>query len=142
MKYRASHVISVGVVLMAALSACGARTPAPAAAPKVYFVEPANGAAVSSPVKVKMAAENFKIEPSGDIHEGAGHLHIMVDADCVASGQVIPKDDTHVHYGKGQLEAELALTPGEHKLCLQVGNGAHQAMPDAGLSQVITITVK
>ena len=33
----------------------------------------------------------------------------MVDTDCVAAGQGVPKDETHLHFGQGQLEAELDL---------------------------------
>ncbi len=66
----------------------------------------------------------------------------MVDADCITVGQVIPKDDQHLLYGKGQLEAELALTLGTHTLCLQAADGAHFALDGAGMTQKITITVK
>jgi hypothetical protein len=110
--------------------------------PSVTFVSPADGATVSSPVTVKLAAENFTIEPAGDVHTGAGHLHIMVDAECLAAGEIIPKDDTHLHYGQGQLEATLDLAPGAHTLCLQAGDGAHTALPEAGLTHTIRITVE
>jgi hypothetical protein len=54
----------------------------------------------------------------------------------------VPKDDTHLHYGKGQLEAELTLSPGTHTLCLQAADGAHIALAGEGMTQRITITVK
>ena len=113
-----------------------------AAEPSVSFVEPADGATVSSPVTVRLAAENFTIEPAGEVKPDAGHLHIMVDADCIAAGQVIPKDDTHLHYGQGQLEASLELAPGAHTLCLQAADGAHTALDADGLTQTINITVQ
>ena len=113
-------------------------TTAPAPAPSVSFTEPADGATVASPVKVKMQATNFAIEPAGEIKPGSGHFHIMVDAGCIATGEVIPKDDTHVHYGMGQTEAELTLAAGRHTLCLQAGDGAHTALD---LTDTITITV-
>jgi len=109
---------------------------------RVFFTEPMDKMTVSSPVKVTMGAENFTIEPAGTVKEAAGHFHIMVDTDCVEVGQVIPKDDTHLHYGKGQTEAQLTLSPGSHTLCLQAGNGAHIALPGNGLTQKITIEVK
>lgn len=136
--------IGSGFVVMMFMVACSgvSNQPSGGTAPRVYFVEPTDGATVSSPVKVKMAAQNFKIEPAGDIHNGAGHLHILVDADCIAANQVIPKDDAHLHYGKGQVEAELDLKPGTHRLCLQAGNGAHQVIAGNALIQTINITVK
>ncbi|MGH8976336.1 MAG: DUF4399 domain-containing protein [Acidimicrobiia bacterium] len=94
----------------------------------VSFTEPADGATVTAPVKVKMQATNFTIEPAGEVKAGAGHFHIIVDADCIATGQVIPKDDTHLHYGMAQTEAELTLAAGKHTLCLQAGDGAHTAL--------------
>ena len=109
---------------------------------RVLFTSPADGATVSSPVKVTMGAVNLIVEPAGDVKAGAGHLHIMVDTDCLAAGQVVPKDDTHLHYGKGQMEAELVLSPGTHTLCLQAADGAHIALAGEGMTQRITITVK
>lgn len=112
---------------------------APSDAPRVYFVTPSDGATVSSPVQVEMGADNFTIEPAGAITEGAGHFHIMIDVGCVAPGETIPMDDNHRHFGNGQTEVELELTPGEHALCLQAGNGIHTALD---LTQEITITVE
>jgi hypothetical protein len=109
---------------------------------RVFFTNLANGATVSSPLKVTMAAENFAIQPAGDIVDGTGHLHILVNTDCTPVGEVVPKDDTHLHYGKGQLEAELTLAPGQHTLCLQAANGAHIALPGAGMTQKVTVTVQ
>jgi hypothetical protein len=130
------RLIALALLLLAA--ACR-----PAAAdPRVYFVEPADGATVSGPVNVKLAAENFTIEPAGEVKAGAGHLHIMVDTDCIAPGVIVPKDDAHLHYGQGQLEATLELAPGRHTLCLQAADGAHTALPGEGLAQVINITVE
>lgn len=109
---------------------------------RVFFTSPRDSATVTSPVKVTMGAENFVVEPAGKVKAGAGHLHIMVDTDCVASGEVMPADAAHLHYGKGQLEAELALSPGTHTLCLQAADGAPIALAGTGMTQKITLTVK
>lgn len=128
------------LLLVAGLSACA--TPIAGRQARVFFISPSNGATVTSPVKVIMGAENFVVEPAGPVKAGAGHLHIMVDADCVAAGQAIPSDATHLHYGKGQMQAELALLPGAHALYLQAADGAHIALAGAGMTQKITLTVK
>lgn len=125
---------ALGVLLF--LAACAG------SGPRVAFVSPADGATVSSPVHVTLTAENFSIEPAGEVKAGAGHLHIAVDANCVTAGEVIPKDAQHLHYGQGQLEADLELSPGTHTLCLQAADGAHTALNDAGLRQSITLTVE
>jgi uncharacterized protein (DUF2345 family) len=122
------------------LSACATATAMPT--PRVMITSPANGATVSSPVHVTLGAENFVVEPAGEVKVGAGHLHIMVDAACIAPGQIIPKDAQHLHYGTGQMEADLELTPGAHTLCLQAADGAHTALSGDGLTQTINITVE
>jgi hypothetical protein len=115
---------------------------AEAMAPRVYLVAPQDGATVSSPVQVMMGAENFTIEPAGELNAGAGHLHIMVNTECVAVGNVIPSDETHLHYGKAQMEATLELEPGEYTLCLQAADGVHIALDGDGMTETITITVE
>lgn len=100
----------------------------PAAVAEVTIVAPADGASVSSPVNVKMSAAGVEIEPAADgVKEGSGHFHIIVDAECVTAGEVIPADETHIHYGMAQTEAQVPLTPGQHTLCVQVGDAAHVA---------------
>jgi hypothetical protein len=111
--------------------------------PLVRFSEPANNASVSSPVRVVMSADNFTVEPAGDgtVHDGAGHLHIMVDTPCIAAGQTIPKDETHLHFGDGSTETDLELATGEHTLCLQAADGAHTALEGEGMTHTITVNV-
>jgi len=133
-------VVRILAVLLLALAACAPQTSSEEG--KVFFLEPEAGANVSSPVHVRMAAENFTIEPAGAVKAGAGHLHIIVDADCVAAGEVVPKDDTHLHFGQGQTEADLELATGSHTLCLQAADGAHTALAGDGMTQQITITVE
>ena len=64
----------------------------------------------------------------------------MVDVGCVTPGQPIPAAGTtgFNHYGKAQTEADLELTPGEHRLCLQAGDGVHIALP---VTHEITVVV-
>lgn len=127
------------LLLCAGMTAC---TSPDATQPRVFFTSPSDGATVASPVKIKMDAANFIVEPAGAVRAGAGHLHIMVDTDAIPVGQVVPKDEKHNHYGQGQKEAELTLSPGTHTLLLQGTDGAHVALPGAGMTQKITITVK
>jgi len=109
--------------------------------PQVSFQNLEDGQRVASPLNVVMGAENFTVEPAGEIQEGAGHLHIMIDVPCLAAGEVIPKDDNHRHFGDGSTVADLELTPGEHTLCLQAADGAHVALEGDGLTQEISLTV-
>jgi hypothetical protein len=114
---------------------------------KVFFVEPKDGADIKGPavdgkvkVSVKMGVENIDVKPAGELVQGTGHHHIIVDADGIALAGVVPKDETHIHFGKGQTEAELELPPGKHKLTLQFADGMHMSYGPA-LSSTINITV-
>jgi hypothetical protein len=124
-------------------------TTAPAApapsdnAPRVFFVEPLDQAAVASPLTVKFGAEDFAVVPAGSEQKpNEGHLHVMVDAPCIKSGQGIPKDKTHIHYGRAQMETTLELSPGEHTLCLQAADTNHIALEGDGMTHTIKVTVK
>jgi hypothetical protein len=88
-----------------------------------------------------MQAENFTVETAGDVHDNAGHLHIMIDTPCLAAGEVIPKDDNHRHFGDGSTEADLELSSGTHTLCLQAADGVHIALEGEGMAHEISVTV-
>ena len=108
---------------------------------KVMFGALENGATVSSPVKVMMKVEGMTVEPAGKLNKGKGHHHLIIDDKAPAAGTAVAKDATHIHFGKGQTEAEVELTPGEHTLTLQFADGVHRSYgPQMATS--ITITVK
>ena len=106
------------------------------AAERVYFVEPADGAAVKSPFKVRFGVEGMAIAPAGDMKPGTGHHHLIIDGSPVPLNEVVPTDDSHRHFGKGQTETDLTLPPGEHTLTLQFANGAHQSFGPAMSSSI------
>ncbi len=108
----------------------------------VEFVTPADGATVPRQFEVTMAARGLTVEPAGEIREGAGHFHILVDTDYVAPGEVIPRDAQHIHFGQGELTATLELEPGEHVLRLQFSNGAHLVLEGNQYRDQITVTVR
>ena len=112
-----------------------------AAAPSVRFAEPADGATVSSSFDVAMEATGLVVEPSGEINEGAGHFHILVDTEFIAAGEVILTDEQHLHYGKGQTTVSIELAPGEHTLRLQFADGAHIALEGDAYRDEIVIVV-
>ena len=111
------------------------------ASPSVRFVEPHNGDIVTSPFNVEMAAQGLTVEPAGEIHAGAGHFHILIDTDFIAPGELLPFDESHLHFGKGQTTATLDLKPGVHVLRLQFANGAHIALAGDEYRATITVTV-
>jgi len=116
-------------------------TPAPAGA-KVYFVTPSDGASVSSPVKVVMGLAGMGVAPAGTQVEKTGHHHLIIDAPTPDANAGIGKDDKHRHFGGGQTETSVELTPGTHTLQLVLGDWKHVPHNPPIVSEVITITVK
>ncbi|KQV79966.1 rod shape-determining protein RodA [Massilia sp. Root351] len=112
-----------------------------AAAQAVSFAEPADGAVVGSPFKVKFAVSGMEVKPAGEMAANTGHHHLIINGSSIKAGESIPFDDTHLHFGKGQTEAEVKLPPGQYKLTMQFANGAHQSY-GPGASKTINVTVK
>jgi hypothetical protein len=109
---------------------------------KVMFKNLKDGQEVSSPFKVEMGTENIKVDTAGPVVPGSGHHHLMIDGpDSLAAGTMVPKDSTHLHFGKGQTETELKLAPGKHKLTLQFADGLHRSY-GGKLTATVTVDVK
>jgi hypothetical protein len=129
----------VGTVLSASFFvalAGQAQTPA-----RVWFIEPKDGATVSSPVHVKFGVEGMQVAPAGTMGDTSGHHHLLIDAGPMQKGLVIPADDKSIHFGKGQTEADVKLPPGDHTLTMQFADGAHRSYGPE-MSQTIKIHVK
>ena len=109
---------------------------------RVYFISPANGQVIKGPVTVRFGLENMGVAPAGTAGEGLGHHHLIIDSPLPALDQPLPKDDRHLHFGKGQTETVLTLAPGKHTLQLVLGDANHIPHQPAVVSERITITVK
>jgi hypothetical protein len=107
----------------------------------VSFVEPKDGAQVSSPIHLKFAVDGMKVAPAGDMTPGTGHHHLLVDGQALPSGEVVPVNDHSIHYGKGQTETDVTLPPGDHTLTMQFADGAHRSYGPE-MSQTIKVHVK
>lgn len=107
----------------------------------VFFVEPKNGAVVGTEFKVVMGVKGMDVKPAGEMVENTGHHHLLVDTGPVELGKVIPADDKHLHFGKGQTDTMVKLAPGRHTLQLQFADGAHRSYGEA-MRATITVTVK
>ncbi|SMO65110.1 DUF4399 domain-containing protein [Solitalea koreensis] len=107
---------------------------------EVYFVNLKDGETVKNPVKVEMGVKGMTVEPLGAKNPDKGHHHIIIDGSFIPAGQVVPADSTHIHFGKGQTETELTLTPGKHSLTLQFADGMHTSY-GVRMSKTITVDV-
>ena len=57
---------------------------------RVYFIEPKDGATVTSPVHVKFGVDGMSIAPAGTMTDGTGHHHLLIDGKALPKGTVIP----------------------------------------------------
>ena len=139
-----------GLLLLAYPALNQAQEPAPAALPRtaapenamVYFLSPADGAIVTSPVTVRFGLRGMGVAPAGVTNPNTGHHHLLVDvADPPPDNLPIPNDANHRHFGLGQTETELTLTPGQHTLQLVLGDALHIPHQPPVRSEKITITV-
>ena len=136
------------VVVTGSAVVAGAQATRKAAVKKmrVFFVEPKNNATVASPLHMKFGSEGIEIAPvpPGDVtktRSGVAHYHVGIDQPCLPAGKTIVKGTpSWVHFGDGKSEFDTQLTPGTHKLALQLGDDLHNTMP--GTCSVITVTVK
>lgn len=133
---QAAAAVAAGTVLL--LAGC-ASTNEPMQ--NVSIVEPADGAVVSSPFKLRFGIKGMMVAPAGTMLADTGHHHLLINLDAIPAGTVVPFTEGHMHFGKGQTEAEITLPPGTYKLTAQFANGAHQSYGKS-LSQTITVTVK
>jgi hypothetical protein len=134
--------LALGVCLVAATAFAADRMAAPAGA-EVYFIAPQNGAKLHSPVTIKFGLKGMGIAPAGIKFDNTGHHHLLVDTDVseLNLNAPMPATDKIVHFGKGQTETTLTLTPGKHTLQLVFADYLHQSFDPPLTSKKITITV-
>ena len=150
MHWRKQRVLLVGLIIAACgafVGAQGGKQPATKTKKmRVFFVEPKNNATVTSPVHMKFGSEGIEIAavPPGDVtttRPGVAHYHVGIDEDCLPPGKNIVKGTpSWVHFGDGKDVFDSQLTPGKHKLSVQLGDDLHNTLP--GACQTITVNVK
>ena len=80
-------------------------------------------------LSLNFATEGFIVTPAGQNVDDPkhGHHHLIIDGKPVPKGTVVPADEQHIHYGKGQTSARVVLKEGPHTLTLQFADGAHRS---------------
>ena len=138
-------ILSTGVLAQSMQKSEGAPSPVGA---KVYFISPKDGETVTSPIRVKFGLTGMGIAPAGIEFENTGHHHILVDQEAVTAASPMMKQYMQLdqpnllHFGKGQTEADVKLSPGQHTLQLVLGDQDHHPHNPPVFSERITITVK
>ncbi len=114
-----------------------------AAKSKVYFIEPAEGQQVAQTFTVKFGLSGMGVAPAGIEKDKTGHHHLLIDVDTLPPmDQPLPATDHIKHYGGGQTETQITLTPGKHTLQLVLGNHLHVPIGSGLVSEKITVEVK
>ena len=104
MKFQVAAAFLVALSLAGCGDSGSERTPSPSGA-KVFFIEPKDGAEVTSPVTVKFGIEGMEVVPAGTEKDHSGHHHVLIDTQLEDVNSPIPADDNHKHFGKAQTES-------------------------------------
>jgi len=149
--------LAASLAAMSALAQTPATPPAPAAAPapvaaamtapagaEVYIISPRNGERVHSPFTVRFGLKGMGVAPAGVKFDNTGHHHLLVDTDLsdIQLDASLPATDKIIHFGKGQTETQLSLSPGKHTLELLFADYTHKSFDPPLHSSKITIIVK
>jgi hypothetical protein len=101
-----------------------ARKPAPADA-RVYFVGLDDGSVLPQKATIHFGLVNMGVAPAGIDRPNTGHHHLLIDTKLPPFDEPIPNDFNHLHFGAGQTEAIVTLSPGRHTLQLLLGDENH-----------------
>jgi hypothetical protein len=121
-------------MMLALGAACGAvhaqdrATGGPVASPPgaaVYFIDLKDGATIPTKATIHFGLRGMGVAPAGSDRANSGHHHLLIDTELPPLDQPIPNDFNHLHFGAGQTEAGVRLTPGEHTLQLLFADKDH-----------------
>jgi hypothetical protein len=85
---------------------------------------------------------NFGVAPAGVNRPNTGHHHLLIDVPLPPLDQPIPNDRNHLHFGLGQTETVIELTPGRHTLQLLMADADHVPHNPPVMSRQITVYVR
>ena len=111
---------------------------------EVFFENLKDGQEVNSPLTIKMGVKGMEVEPANNgINENKGHHHLLIDTmGFIAPGTMVPMVENRIiHFGGGELEHTIELSPGEHSISLQFANGIHSSY-GSRMSKTIKVSVK
>lgn len=106
----------------------------------VNFVTPKDKEVVATTFPVEFTVEGMTLEKAGMMKKGSGHHHLIVDGKAIPKGQLVPKNETHIHFGDAATSTKLSLKPGKHTLTLQFADGAHISLGEE-FSKTISVEV-
>ena len=134
--------MTLGLLVSLALSLASLSAVAEGGA-EAYFIHPSDGDTVTGSIAVVFGLKGMGIAPAGTDRKNTGHHHLLIDLDELPDlSKSLPATDNIKHFGGGQTETTIELSPGTHTLQLLLGNYAHVPHDEPVMSKKITITVK
>jgi len=113
-----------------------------AIAAEVYFISPADGASTCGEFNVQFGLRGMGVTAAGYDAPNTGHHHLLIDVKELPDLSLpLPKSERVRHFGGGQTEVMIQLSPGMHTLQLVLGNHLHTPHQPPIMSQKITIEV-
>ena len=106
-----------------------------------YFIDLKSGDTLATKTIIHFGLRNMSVSPAGVERQNAGHHHLLIDADLPPLDEPIPNDANHLHFGAGETEAEITLTPGPHTLQLLMGDQDHIPHNPPVMSEKIHVRV-
>jgi len=91
----------------------------------VYFIGLKDGDTLPTKATIHFGLRGMGVAPAGSDRVNSGHHHLIIDSPTPALNTEIPNDFQHLHFGAGQTETEISLTPGEHTLQLVFADRNH-----------------
>lgn len=134
--------LTVGFAPWSVVQAQASQPAAAKPAPEIYLRAPQNNAVVGPSFAVEFGLRNYSVAPAGVNINGTGHFHILINVEAPAVGEVIPADSLHRHFGGGQIETTLELSPGTYVLRAVLADHEHKVISRELVSAPIRITVR
>jgi hypothetical protein len=135
------RILAILAFALASVASAQERAPAPNGA-QVYIISPREGAKLKNPVVVQFGLKGMGVAPAGIKFDDTGHHHLLVDTAAPTDSSVpLPSTEHIKHFGKGQTETTLTLTPGKHTLQLLFADLNHIPHNPPVISRKITVTV-
>lgn len=136
-------ISTVLAVMAVALPANAADRSSAADDAYVYIISPSHGETVDGEFLVRFGLSGMGIAPAGVERAETGHHHLLIDMDELPpADEPMPASDKLMHFGKGQTEAKIKLSPGKHTLQLVLGNHQHVMHRPVVKSKQITVMVR
>jgi hypothetical protein len=129
------------VLITMSLVPASAQTSRPADA-DLYIIYPRDGQRLRGEFPVRFGLRNMGVTYAGDTRANAGHHHLLVDVkEPIEANVPLPTSNNYLHFGGGQTETRLKLSPGYHTLQLVLGDAEHKPFNPILASRKITIRV-